>query len=343
MPSLASHDVAPALARMAERTFGPGVRATGLAAMEGGHAGLTMGVRLERADGTVLGDYVLRLAPPGVRRQGNTDVFRQAPLLRALHLAGLPVPDVPFAEAGEATLGTPFIMMERLRGRTFFIWEPDAVFDRADAAVGPLWVQAADALADLHGFDWESGLPDWEAPRPLAEEVMRWGKVLAKSPEPGWIERGEQLRDRLLATLPATDFTGLVHGDFQPGNVLFERGQLTGIVDWELAHIGDQLLDLGWLLMMGDRACWHRDWMPRAPLPPEALAERYAAKSGRPLARLHWYRAWAGYAFAAISCMNLHLHRSGRRPDPAWESFALAIPSLLARAEVLLVNEAGQT
>ena len=50
----------------------------------------------------------------------------------------------------------------------------------------------------------------------------------------------------------------------------------------------------------------------------------------------------AGYAFAAISGMNLHLHRSGRRPDPAWESFALAIPSLLSRAEALLADEAGQ-
>lgn len=331
-----------ALDQFARRHWGTGARVRESAPMAGGHAGLTYSLSIEPAPGAPLIEFVLRLAPPGVRRQGNTDVFRQAELLRVLHAAGLPVPGVPFAEPGEDTLGTPFIMMERLSGRSFFIWSPDRLFDLADAAVAPLWLQAAVALADVHQFDWRARLEHWEAPRALAEAVSRWDPVLAKSPEPAWIVRGRALADRLLATLPPSRFIGVVHGDFQPGNVLFHDGRLSGIVDWELAGIADQMLDLGWLMMMGDRQSWHPDWMPAAPLAPEALAARYAAGTGRPLAHLAWYRAWAGYSFAAISCMNLYLHRSGRRVDPAWERFALAIPALFARAEALLAHDAGQ-
>ena len=53
-----------------------------LAPMEDGHAGLTFGFRLE-AGNLEIGRYVLRMAPAGVTRRGNTDVYRQAPLLRA--------------------------------------------------------------------------------------------------------------------------------------------------------------------------------------------------------------------------------------------------------------------
>lgn len=318
-----------ALDRFAARELGPDMRVESLAPMESGHAGLTFGVTFSQRR-----DFVLRLAPPGVRRQGNTDVYRQVPLLRALGSAGLPVPAVPFAEAGEATLGTPFILMERLPGRTFFIWQPDITFACWDTST--IWLQAAEVLRRLHAFDWRRDLPEWEPPRPLAEDVTRWDKVLAKTPDPAWVERGQRLRDRLLATLPQTRHLGLCHGDFQPGNLLFDNGRLTGIIDWELSHIGDQMLDLGWLLMMGDTRSWHPRWMPQAPLAPEALAETYAKRSGRSLDRLAWYRAAAGYAFATITCMNLHLHRSGRRPDPTWEDFAHAIPALFGRAEELI-------
>lgn len=336
MTSLDLAALTAALTRFARREIDPTATVGDLVPMAGGHAGLTFGVRFDRSAGAAPVDLVLRLAPPGVRRQGNTDVFRQARLLTALHAAGLPVPAVPYADAGDDVLGTAFIMMERLPGRTFFIWRPEASFDLSASAVGPLWRQAAATLADLHRFDWRARLPDWETPRALADQVLRWDPVLAKSPNPAWCARGRALRDRLLSRLPDTLFLGVVHGDFQPGNLLFEDGRLVGIVDWELAGVADQMLDLGWLMMMGDAASWHASWRPVAPLDPATLAEAYADHSGRTLPALGWYRAWAGYSFGAISCMNLHLHRSARRVDPTWEQFALSIPSLFDRAEDML-------
>lgn len=307
-----------------------------LAIMETGHAGLSFGFEVIGADGALLASLVLKLAPPGVRRRGNTDVYRQAPLLRALHAAGLPVPDVPFASAGEAELGTPFIIMERLAGRPFLIWDPDPAFDRDPAAVASVWTQAARALATLHRFNWRSHLAGWETPRSVREEVEHWDGVLAKAQEPAWLAAGQRVRDRLLTRLPDGDPIGLVHGDYQPGNALYESGTLIGIIDWELASIGSQLLDLGWLMMMADRASWPENWRPISPPAPESLRDVYEHALGRRFARVVWYRALAGYRFGAICCLNVRLHRTGRRPDPIWEKFALAIPFLFGRAEELL-------
>jgi len=331
----------PALQVYMGRQFGAEARVENLSVMEEGHAGLTFGFEVRAGgDRRLLASLVLKLAPPGVRRLGNTDVYRQAPLLRALHAAGLPVPDVPFAGADETDLGTPFIMMERLPGRPFVVWEPDASFDRSSAAVASLYLQCTSALADLHRFDWRRHLPDWEAPRPLGEEILRWDGVLAKAPEPAWVAAGLRVRERLLAHLPDGAPIGLVHGDFQPGNALYEAGRLTGIIDWELSSIGSQLLDLGWLMMFADRANWHRDWTPVGPPPePEALRATYETAMGRHFDRVTWYQALAGYRLGAIACLNVRLHRTGRRPDAMWEKFALVVPSMFARAEALLVPE----
>lgn len=326
-------DVAAPLGRFVQAHYGGSAAVDGLAAMEAGHAGLTFGFRvIERGDARVLARLVLKLSPPGVRRAGNTDVFRQAPLLRALHGAGLPVPDVPWAGDDEAWFGTPFVMMESLPGTPFFVWQPDPRFDRSPQAVAPLWLQCIDALVQLHRFDWQRHLPGWERPTPLHDEITRWDRILAKAPDPSWLDAGRRVRERLLAERPASPTPALVHGDYQPGNVLYESGRLSGVIDWELASIGSPLLDVGWLMMLADHASWPADWRPLCPLTPHEIAVRYGAEPNA----LAWWQALAGYRLGAISCLNVHLHRSGRRADPVWERFASAIHPLFARAAALL-------
>lgn len=337
-PLIDEQRLTPALQSYVAAQFGPDARVHDLAVMEMGHAGLTFGFEVIGPDRGRLASLVLKLAPPGVRRLGNTDVYRQAPLLRALHAAGLPVPDVPFASAGEAELGTPFIMMERLAGRPFILWDPDPAFERTPGAVHPLWHQCVRVLGALHSFDWRRHLAGWETPRPLREEIVRWDGVLAKAPEPAWVAAGQRARDRLLARMPDSDPVGLVHGDYQPGNALYENGTLTGIIDWELSSIGSQLLDLGWMMMLADRKSWHPDWMAVCAPDPEAIREIYEQAVGRRFADIAWYQALAGYRLGAISCLNVRLHRTGRRPDAMWEKFALAVPSMFARAEALASN-----
>src|SRR3954469_19676937 len=100
------------LQRFALAHYGGPARGDGLKTMEGGHAGLTFGFRVvESTTRELLASLILKLAPRGVRRAGHNDVYRRAPLLRALPAAGLPVPDVPWASDREDAFGTPFVMM----------------------------------------------------------------------------------------------------------------------------------------------------------------------------------------------------------------------------------------
>jgi len=333
---LATGSVADSLARFVDATCGAATAVEGLRVMEAGHAGLTFGFDLVGPEPGARRGLVLKLAPAGVRRSGNTDVYKQAPLLRALRAAGLPVPGVPYADPGESWFGVPFIMMERLAGLPFFVWQPDPAFDRSAAAVTPLYEQTIEAMAAIHRFDWRQHLPDWEEPRPLVDEILRWDAILAKSPRADWLQSGRSVRERLLATRPDGAPIGLVHGDCQPGNALFDAGRLTGLIDWELASIGSRRIDAGWMMMVADRSSWPDDWRPVCPLQPAQVAARYAKAMGEACDDLPWYQAYAGYRLGAISCLNVHLHRSGRRPDPIWERFALAIEPMFSRAAALL-------
>ena len=154
------------LQKFIENECGPDSRVANLAAMEDGHAGLTFGFDIMGAAGELLDSYVLKLAPAGVTRRGNTDVYRQAPLLRALKAAGMPVPAVPWASPDGDALGTPFIVMERLPGRVFLVWEPHSSFPRDPIQVRRVWLQCgADARATAQGR--------------LADMASRLGKAAA--------------------------------------------------------------------------------------------------------------------------------------------------------------------
>jgi len=324
-------DLANRLQKFVENERGVGMRVANLAAMGDGHAGLTFGFDIVDADGRPLDSYVLKLAPAGVTRRGNTDVYRQAPLLRALKALGLPVPAVPWASADSDALGTPFIVMERLPGRIFLVWEPHSSFLRVPIETSHVWLQAARMLARLHKVDWRTSLPDWERPRPLSEELEYWTPLLRHAQERKWVVAGTELGKLLAARLPDGYPVGVVHGDFQPGNILYVNGQAGGLIDWELSSIGSQGLDVGWLSMMADGQAWDPAWQPVAPVSRDELVDAYCEAGGPALHRIDWYEALASYRLGAIACLNVKLHRTGKRTDILWERFAPSISSLFAR------------
>jgi aminoglycoside phosphotransferase (APT) family kinase protein len=327
--------LAARLERLIETECGAGSRVANLGPMEDGHAGLTFGFDVLGVAGQPLGSYVLKLAPLGVTRRGNTDVYRQAPLLRGLKSVGMPVPAVPWASPDEAVLGTPFIVMERLPGRVFLVWEPHSSFPRDPAQLREVWLEAARMLARLHIVDWQSPLPDWEKPRRLREELDFWTPLLRHAPDPIWLTAGTELNRLLASSIPDAQPIGVVHGDFQPGNVLYVDGRAETLIDWELASIGSQGLDVGWLLMMSDGEAWDPGWRPVAPVSREDLIGAYRQAGGPALSNLDWYQALAHYRGGAIACLNVKLHRSGKRKDDLWERFATSVPSLFARGVAL--------
>jgi len=328
------------LTRFARARYGTHCAIRGLSGFSGSHGGLTFGFEIrDESTGQRVESLVIRLSPPGVRRSGNTDVLRQVPLLKTLKAHGFPVPAIRHAGADDEFFPTAYVMFERVPGRAFIVWEPDPGFDRAPAAVANLWRQAVRQVARVHQFDWQRHLPDWERPKPIEEEVARWDPILAKAAEPGWIELGEEVRELLLAQPPPPSPVGLMHGDCQPGNILFDaQGDVVALLDWELSGVGAQLFDLGWLVMIGDRAGWHPDWAPLNPLSPEEMIAEYTALTGRDCAGLAWYRALAGYRMAVVTGLFTRLHREGKRADAAWEKMALGLPAMYGGAKELLLG-----
>ena len=302
-----------------------------------GHAGLTFLFDVRSLHGEQR-RYVLKLPPAGVARRGNTDVYRQAPLLRALQSAGLPVPRVPWAEAGEDTpFGLPYIVMECLPGRTFFVWDPHPSYARTPEVAGPLWRQAVEALPHFHRFDWQTRLAGWQEPEPLAEQVTRWRRIYQQAPEPRWIAQAEAVEALLLARLPEGSPIGLYHGDYQPGNILYAEGRLTGVIDWEISGIGDVLLDIGWLMMAADPHNWVEQWHAICPPPAEELRDLYERGMQQRFDAIPWYQAFAGFRLGSIGCLNVKLHRKGQRHDPIWESIGLCLSNMFERAREILV------
>ncbi|NYJ08687.1 phosphotransferase family protein [Petropleomorpha daqingensis] len=327
-------DLPGRLRRWADREVLPGGRVAGLAPMPG-NAGLSFGFDVVDGDGAVVRSLVVRFAPPGVRRSGNTDVLRQVPLLQALDRAGIPVAPLVWWTGDEAWFGTDAIVQERLAARPLRLW------DAGEAAPDPApYLRAAvGVLARIHALDWAADLAGWERPRPVAEEIAFWQRLLDKHPEPGWTAAGQQLAADLLRTDPGRHRTGLFHGDFHTNNVLFDDdASVAAVVDWEIAGIGATGLDLGWLALMTDPSCWHPDQQAamRVVADPARLRADYEAAAGVAVPDLAWYQALACYRFGAIAGFNVRLHRTGRRPDPLYEDMASSVPVFFARGTELV-------
>lgn len=301
-----------------------------------GHAGLTFLFDVEQA-GEVL-PYVVKIPPAGVKLKGNTDVMRQAPLLNSLHQQGLPVPEVPFAFAQSAWFDRPFIVMNRLPGKVFFVWEPDASFATTGPNATGIWRQCVEQLSHFHCFDWRKHIADWEEPEPLVDNLQRWQKIYRHGLEPAWIRQAEAVEKTLHDYLPGNYDVGLFHGDFQPGNMLYDDHRFVAVIDWELAGISAQSLDLGWLLMVSDPNNWIDTYRPVSPIPEKEVLNIYNQGMGKITEDVPWFQAFAGFRLASIACLNHKLHVTGKRPEPAWEQLGKCIEPMLQTAEQLLAQ-----
>jgi aminoglycoside phosphotransferase (APT) family kinase protein len=272
---------------------------------------------------------VIRIAPAGVAPRGNVDLLRQAELLRTMERWGIPVPRVRWYEPDTRWFGAQSMVVSWLEGRPFQDWAPDPTFDLRPQGVSAIYNQAVDVLARIHEIPWDGSGERRDGAMAPVHEVRRWDHVVAKLSERRWLPALESVRRRLCDAAPPEADVGLTHGDFRGGNLLFERGLLQAVLDWELSGLGAQCLDLAWLLLFADAATWYGTGpsgiADLAPL----LVERYRARTGRRLPRFAWYEAVARYRYSVIIGFNLMLHRTGKRDDPLWERMAPCVDRLL--------------
>lgn len=202
------------------------------------------------ADGrTVHKQLLLRRDPPSaVVDTGRALEFE---LLKALDSTSVPAPVVYWLDDRGTELLRPSMIVERYSGSADrAVLREKNPLRLPDSARARLARRLCDVLADLHMVDLDaSGLrrvfPVLDA-TPAEQELVRWERNLSAAelePQPVLRWSLRWLWDHLPPP-PVRDV--LVHGDFRPANVLVDQGEIRVLLDWELAHLGDPLDDLGW-------------------------------------------------------------------------------------------------
>lgn len=283
-------------------------------------------------DGAPVRRLVIRLAPPGVARRGNTDVLRQVPLLHALDRAGIPIARLVWSTDDPRWFGTDALIQEWVAGRPLHMTDAGQSVAAARAP-DEFVLGAVDVLTDIHQVDWRELLPaDWAEVETVDAGVARWLRVLHAAPHPDIVHRGDDLAAALLARRPQQVRVGLYHGDYQTNNILFAPdARVEAVVDWEIAGVGSVAIDAGWLSVMTDPSCWGPEHARKllVDVDPEAIRERYDRVLPLSRSDFRWFRAYAAFSFASIAAYNLKLHRTGRRPDALYEEMASSVPALV--------------
>jgi aminoglycoside phosphotransferase (APT) family kinase protein len=285
-----------------------------------GHSGFTYFVRSQR------GDYVLRLPPPGARIAGTADVMRQGRIMQALHEAGLPTPNVPVICEEPIVDGRPFILMEKVDGVRI---EQTAL--REDPK--EIATSAVRILKRLQALPIRKTGIGQETPTTLQVEMMRWATLMQRAPEELTARAGE-LGGLLLGHEPAERPPTLVHGDYHYGNMLFKGPTVVAVLDWEIAQLGQPLLDLGCLCIVAIRRQYQGAPNPGGAID-VSMQELYDLY-GVSAEEMRWYAAMSLYKYASIFGYNLMLHRRGKRPDPMYEGLTDTITGMIDEGISLL-------
>jgi aminoglycoside phosphotransferase (APT) family kinase protein len=319
-------DLAPDIGAACVAAFGGGVRIRSVEPSAQGHSGFTYFLRLEPPGGDDV-TAVLRVPPPGARPIGPADILRQGRIMAALYRAGLPAPAVLAAVPAAATAsGRPFLIVEMVRG--VGIEEASQTTPDADLAAA-----AVDALRAIWRLPVEeSGLVGEEPVVPLAE-IDRWERLVERSPAELVVDAASLARS-LRSARPAVRPPVLVHGDYHYGNLLFNQGRVVAILDWEIAELGQPLMDLAALCLVPLRRRFHNPVNPGGAVDVDSTALLELAQVSADEAC--WYLAVTCYKYAGILGYNLGLHRRGRRVDPVYETLEPTITGLLELGRELI-------
>ena len=187
---------------------------------------------------------VLRKQPPGPLLPSAHAVDREFRVISALRGTSVPVPDALLFCDDRSIVGTPFYVMERLEGRVF---HDCALPGCTPAERRALYGAMAETLARLHAVDPAAiGLAGYGRPQGFyARQIRRWSEQwrTARTREDPNIER---LIAWLPENIPDDGRTGIAHGDFRIGNLMFapDAPRVVALLDWELSTLGPPLSDL---------------------------------------------------------------------------------------------------
>ena len=304
----------------------------------GGHSNLTYLIR------TPAREYVLRRGPLGPVAPKAHDMAREFMVLKAVHPYFAAAPEVYHLCEDTSIIGAIFFVMERRHGIVMRDSIPSelAAFENYPQRVSQGFV---DCLVELHGIDIEKhGLVSLGKPAGFLERQVRgwfdrWNR--AKTEENA---RMDQLIHWLTERLPVSPAPPLVHNDFKLDNLMLsldDPGRVEAVLDWEMATVGDPLVDLGLILCYwsmpsdpgGTKASLTTGpgWYTR-----QELVTRYAEKTGRDLSLLNYYEVFALFKLAVVlQQIYVRFHR-GQTQDERFRHFDRRVHNLIEQAAALI-------
>jgi len=291
--------------------------------------------------------WVLRQAPPHRSSATAHDVLREFRFLDAIKDQPVRIARPVLACEDAEVFGGPFYVMARVDGVPVRSSVPEAWLARPAEQRRAL-DELVDALAAIHAVDWEAcGLAEFAHGGPYLErQIGRWLSQLDSydgRPLPAAASVGTWLADGLPPDQPAA----LAHGDYKLDNVLFAESappELLAVVDWEMASIGDPLVDLAWAMIfhpgpegtmplgVASAPAFDRSNLPSA----AELVTRYGERSGRDVSRIDWYDVFSRWKLAIVLEGSYAKFLRGESKKPVHEYFGKQADALLASALTLI-------
>ena len=297
------------------------------------------------------GDLILRRPPKGAHSKGAHDMGREHRIQSAL-ASVLPCVPRTVAYCGDAAvIGTPFYVMQRLVGPIPRKEIPyDVRLSREEVAA--LCRNVIDLLVELHAVDLEStGLA-----------AMDKGPGYVRRQVEGWSERYRAARTWNVGTFekvmvwladnqPADHAHTLVHNDFRFDNVVLDPDDLTrpiGLLDWELATVGDPLMDLanslGYWIQADDGALMNAFRRQPTHLPGmmtrEEVVTYYCQRSGQRVTNRDWawYEVFGLFRVAVIAQQVYKRYLAKQTTNKAFRLFGLAVVMLELRCRRIIAR-----
>jgi aminoglycoside phosphotransferase (APT) family kinase protein len=308
-----------------------------VAQFPGGHSNLTYHVSL----GTT--ELVVRRPPFGPVAPTAHDMAREYRWLTAVHPVFPLAPRVYALCDDPAIIGSVFYVMERRHGLVVRDEEPSPIRNQPEVR-RHVSLALIDALADLHAIDIaDAGLSHLGKAQGFVERQVRgWAERWNRS-KTSDVPEMEAVARWLVESLPPNPArAAIVHGDFKLDNLMLDAAdpsRLVAVLDWEMAALGDPLVDLGILLAY---------WALTAPpdqhdalttvttlpgwLTPGELVERYGARSGWDLARLKFYEVFALFKIAVVVQQIYFRFVTGQTSDSRFAGLGDRVKFLAQRA-----------
>lgn len=273
-------------------------------------------------------EYVLRKPPIGANIKSAHDMGREFKVLSLLkpHFSFVPTP-VAYEETGDL-LGAPFYLMERVNGIILRNKAPKGLDLKADL-MSAISKNAVKQLADLHKIDLKSsGLADFGKPEGYVErQVTGWSKRYQKA-KTDEIKEIEDSFNWLMNNLPDENLPAFIHNDFKYDNIVLDPNNpesIMAILDWEMATVGDPLMDLGTTLAYWAEAKdsdalkpFNLTWLP-GNLTREEVVKEYFTQTGQPEQSMVFYYVFGALKVGVI-CQQIYArYAKGITKDPRFK------------------------